>query len=229
VYTAVVGTIKLKGDRRLKQWLKDVEAKHPSLSYFVKKRIITDNLYGVDIMEEANERTLVSTIIPPAIDVDNLASVVVLSETGASLISYHEQLFICSVFNSFVLDYSVRQRVTTNLNFFYIYQLPVPRLVEDDRFFNEIVQRAAKLICTTPEFNDLAQEVAAQSFAPLHSHKDGITDETQRAQLRAELDGMIAHLYDLTEDEFQHILSTFPIVPEATKQAALEAYKTFTL
>jgi len=40
---------------------------------------------------------------------------------------------------------------------------------------------------------------------------------------------MIAHLYDLTEDEFQHILSTFPIVPEATKQAALEAYKTFTL
>ena len=55
VYTAVVGTIKLKGDRRLKQWLKDVEAKHPSLSYFVKKRIITDNLYGVDIMEEATE------------------------------------------------------------------------------------------------------------------------------------------------------------------------------
>jgi hypothetical protein len=223
VYTAVVGTIKLKGDRRLKQWLKDVEANHPSLSYFVKKRIITDNLYGVDIMEEANERTLVSTIIPPAIDVDNLASVVVLSETGASLISYHEQLFICSAFNSFVLDYSVRQRVTTNLNFFYIYQLPVPRLTKDDRFFNEIVQRAAKLICTTPEFDELAQEVG------LTSHKDGITDETQRAQLRAQLDGMITHLYDLTEDEFQHILSTFPIVPEATKQAALEAYKTFTL
>jgi hypothetical protein len=31
VYTAVVGTIKLKGDRRLKNWLKDVEANHPSL------------------------------------------------------------------------------------------------------------------------------------------------------------------------------------------------------
>ena len=39
---------------------------------------------------------------------------------------------------------------------------------------------------------------------------------------------MIAHLYGLTEDEFKHILSTFPIVPEATKQAALEAYRTFT-
>ncbi|MEQ8540353.1 MAG: hypothetical protein RIB93_23225 [Coleofasciculus sp. D1-CHI-01] len=55
VYTAVIGTIKLKGDRRLKAWLNKIEANHPSLSYFVKKRIITDNLYGVDIMEEATE------------------------------------------------------------------------------------------------------------------------------------------------------------------------------
>lgn len=55
VYSAVIGTIKLKGDRRLKKWLKEVEAKHPSLPYFVKKRIITDNLYGIDIMEEATK------------------------------------------------------------------------------------------------------------------------------------------------------------------------------
>jgi predicted HTH transcriptional regulator len=36
---------------------------------------------------------------------------------------------------------------------------------------------------------------------------------------------MIAHLYNLTETEFTHILSTFPIVPEPTKQAALAAYR----
>jgi len=58
VYTAVIGTVELKGDRRLKKWLdEEVKAKHPSLAYFVKKRIITDNLYGVDIMEEATEIT----------------------------------------------------------------------------------------------------------------------------------------------------------------------------
>ena len=28
--------------------------------------------------------------------------------------------------------------------------------------------------------------------------------------MRAELDGRVAHLYGLTEDEFRHILSTFP-------------------
>ncbi len=53
----------------------------------------------------------------------------------------------------------------------------------------------------------------------------GVTDEAERAKLRAELDGIIAHLYGLTEAEFVHILSTFPLVPEATKQAALNAYR----
>jgi len=39
---------------RIAQWLQEA-AKHPSLEYYIKKRIITDNLYGVDIMEEATE------------------------------------------------------------------------------------------------------------------------------------------------------------------------------
>jgi Putative DNA-binding domain len=121
--------------------------------------------------------------------------------------------------NSFVIDYIFRQRVTTHLTFFIVNNIFLPRLAKGDRHFSEIVERAAKLICTTPEFDDLAQEVG------IGSHKNGVTDETQRVKLRAELDGMIAHLYNLTETEFTHILSTFPIVPEPTKQAALEAYR----
>ncbi len=75
VYSAVIGTIKLKGDRRLKKWLNEVEANHPSLPYFVKKRIITDNLYGVDIMEEATEIAklrLFLALVSSAQEVDEL-------------------------------------------------------------------------------------------------------------------------------------------------------------
>ena len=74
---------------------------------------------------------------------------------------------------------------------FYIYQLPVPRLTETDSSFTPIVTRAAKLSCTTPEFDDLAKVVG------LGTHKNGVTHPDERAQLRAELDGMIAHLYNL--------------------------------
>ena len=34
---------------------KKAEQEHKSLNYFIKKRIITDNLYGVDIMGEGAE------------------------------------------------------------------------------------------------------------------------------------------------------------------------------
>lgn len=55
IYSAVIGTIKLMGDASLKRELQEIEKFHPSLPYFIKKRIVTDNLYGVDIMEEATE------------------------------------------------------------------------------------------------------------------------------------------------------------------------------
>lgn len=55
LYSAIVGRIKFLNDPALTQWLKNTEAAHPNIHYFIKKRIITDNLFGVDIMEEATE------------------------------------------------------------------------------------------------------------------------------------------------------------------------------
>ncbi len=165
-----------------------------------------------------NERTLVSTISPRTFHVDNLATIRLFDDAGNLLINNHQQLLLCAFLNSFVADFSIRSRVTTNLNFFYLYQLPVPRLTEGDEFFNEIVERAAKLICTAPEFDDLAKEVG------IKSHKNGVTDPVQRQKLRAELDALIAHLYGLTETEFRHILTTFPLVDESVKTATLDEF-----
>jgi len=53
----------------------------------------------------------------------------------------------------------------------------------------------------------------------------GATDPAARARLRAELDALVAHLYGLTEDEFMHILSTFPLVEESTKQQTLNTFR----
>jgi hypothetical protein len=80
------------------------------------------------------------------------------------------------------------------------------------------MSRAARLVYTMPEFDDLAKEVG------LKNYKDGATDPAERARLRAELDGLIAHLYGITDEEFAHILTTFPIVAEEVKAAALQAY-----
>ena len=133
--------------------------------------------------------------------------------------AYHDRIYVSSYLRDTTLDYFIRQRVSANINFFYVYQLPVPRLTEKDSQFGPIVERAARLICTTPEFDALARQVG------LKSHKDGVTEPAQRAKLRAELDALIAHLYGLTEAEFTHILSTFPLVPQEIKDATLAEFR----
>jgi len=221
------------------------------------------------VASSTNERALISSILPKLVFCGNS----LLVSLDSSFLNESQIVFSNAIFNSFVIDFMLRQKVSQNLNMFYIYQLPVPRLQDGDPWFREIVERAAKLICTTPEFEDLwaavfphpltpspkegegEQEGSAplsrsgrgaggegslgegepehqspspslgEGFRVRASEGHGVTNEVERAQLRAELDGIIAHLYGLTEAEFAHILSTFPLVPEATKQAALSAYR----
>ena len=172
-----------------------------------------------DIAANTNERTLVAALIPAAFHGNKIPTVCTYSGRGEILIKENEQLFLCALLNSFAVDWVIRMKVTTTLNFFYVYQLPVPRLTEKDPKFAPIVERAARLICTTPEFDSLAKQVG------LKSHKDGTTDPAERAQLRAQLDALIAHLYGLTEQEFAHILTTFPLVPGPVTVAARNAYR----
>lgn len=162
----------------------------------------------------SDERTLISTILPTR----NFASESFHLTANRSLRNT-ELLFLTGLLNSFVLDFYLRLSVSANISMYFVYQLPVPRLTEADPEFMPIVQRVSKLTCTTPDFNDLAREVS------LRDHTEGVIDKSQRAQLRAELDGMIAHLYGLAEQEFAYILSTFPVIEQPAKDAALEEFR----
>lgn len=176
------------------------------------------------IASNTNERTLISTVIPPYGFAGNSLSVNFpfchdKDRYNELRLSSSEILVVVALLNSLVADFTLRSRMTTNLNLFYLYQLPIPRFQPKYDTFDRLVERTAKLICTTQEFDDLAREVG------LKSHKNGVTDPVERAKLRAELDGLIAHLYDLTEEEFTYILTTFPLVPEPVKVAAQNAYR----
>jgi hypothetical protein len=182
------------------------------------------------IARNTDTRTLISTLTPKNVFTEVNSTTIKVIETG---ISNAQMTFFCAMANSFVLDWMIRQKVTTTLNMFYIYQLPVPRLTEKDPAFRFIVERAARLICTTPEFDDLWNEVVAANgvrpdskagacHAPLQKPT---TDPVERGRQRAELDGLIAHLYGLTEEEFAYILTTFPLVADPVKIAAQNAYR----
>jgi hypothetical protein len=172
------------------------------------------------IARTTDARTLIAAILPPgSFHAENFQSILRCHKSATSPPDNATCLFLVAVWNSLVVDYGIRMTVSANVNFFYVYQLRIPRLTPSNAAFGPIVDRAARLVCTKEEFDDLAREVG------LKSHKHGASDETRRAELRAELDGLIAHLYGLTEAEFAHVLSTFPLVPDPVKVAAQNAYR----
>jgi len=165
------------------------------------------------IARNTDSRTAIACVMPPNRFCADTA------QTTRNIIEPEVLVFVAAVFNSFVADWEVRQRVTAHMDMHFVYRMRIPRLTKNDAGFWPIAHRAARLICTTPEFDDLAKEVG------LKSHKDGTNDSVERARLRAELDGLIAHLYGLTEKEFAYILTTFPLVPDPVKIAAHNAYR----
>ena len=89
-----------------------------------------------------------------------------------------------------------------------------------------ISERVLKLTCTAEDMRPLAE---AAGF------KEGVHkwDETERAQLRAELDAAYFHLYGLDRAEVDYVLDQFQGVvkedaaagsPGPTRRAILEAY-----
>ena len=166
------------------------------------------------VASNTNERSLISSVIPAGAFCGNS---VLTTVTG--LIEDVQTMFLVAVLNSLVVDSLLRLKVTTNINMFFLYQLPIPRLTKGDQTFKQIVLRAARLICTTPEFDTMAKSVGMTGY------KAGATDPTERARLRAELDALVAHLYGLTEEEFSHVLATFPLIHQSVKDDALAAYK----
>jgi hypothetical protein len=165
------------------------------------------------IARNTDARTMIAAVLPPMTFYGHSLNATTHDLQGSEL------LLMTAFLNSMTLDYQLRQSVTANLTMFFIYQLPVPRLTSKDSAFASIVERAARLVCTTSEFDDLAKT------AGLGSHKHGASKAEERARLRAELDGLIAHVYGLTEAEFTYILSTFPLVPDPVRVAAHNAYR----
>ena len=105
------------------------------------------------------------------------------------------QQFLCGLFNSFVLNYLVRLRVNTHVTTAVVEHLPVPTLDMAPAAFEEIAGLARQL-GRRPDPGALAQ-----------------------------LNGRVAVLYQLSREEFVHILATFPLVPHENRAGALAAFK----
>jgi hypothetical protein len=99
------------------------------------------------------------------------------------------------VFNSFVANYLVRMRVGTHVNVSIVERLPVPHPAMDSLAFNRILELSRRVVSTPTDVEALGGMQAA-----------------------------VAHLYQLNTREFEHVLSTFPLVPAASRESAMRCF-----
>jgi hypothetical protein len=104
------------------------------------------------------------------------------------------QHLLCGLFNSFVVNYLVRHRVTTHVTTGTVERLPIP------------IAEAAPAACR--EISRIARRLA--------KHAD--------AAAFARLNARVAQLYQLSGAEFEYILSTFPLIPIEQRQEALKTF-----
>ena len=98
-----------------------------------------------------------------------------------TMLSGDNQAFLCAMLNSYVANYLVRQVMTTHLGSATVEALRVPKPRYDSPLFEEVVELAHEL---------------------RRAHDD-------RAYARVQ--ALAARCYELTADEFLHVLGTFPL------------------
>ena len=128
-------------------------------------------------------------------------------------------------FNSFALDFVARQKLQgQNLNLFILEQLPVIPPDAYGRKFGDATAREVVLdhvLRLTYTANDMVPFARNLGY-------DGppfIWNENERSHLRARLDALFFHLYGLSRDDADYILSTFPIV-QREDEVQFGAYRT---
>ena len=109
------------------------------------------------------------------------------------------QHVLCALLNSFVANYLIRMRVNTHVTVALVSRLPVP-LVRAEH--DEFVRLAA-----------LSRRLAAGAGS------------CEEASEYSELQAIVARLYRLTAEEFEHVLGTFPLVSVEVRQRSLTIFR----
>ena len=159
------------------------------------RRLMKDGRYARprlayrDVASATNQLTLIAAVIPA-----NCISTHTVFCLRTPL-ARPDQHLLCALFNSFVMNYLARLRVSTHVTTAIVEQLPVP------------TRASAPRVCG---------ELAALSRSLSRRPEPAVS---------ARMQALVAGLYQLSVEEFEYVLSTFPLVSEVEREQALTIYR----
>jgi hypothetical protein len=165
--------------------------------------------YGLafrEISRSTDERTMIAAIIPPGHIFGHKGTCEKIPWERPDATA----LILCAVFNSFVFDWCVRQKIAASLSLFMLHGCPAPVLSDGAARF--LAHGSLRLSCRHAGYANLWRE-QLPGVTPFYLTSD------DRATLRAMVDAVVARAYGLERDHYRHILTGFghkthPSAPE---------------
>jgi hypothetical protein len=165
-----------------------------------------------------NVRTVIACVIPAHTFAATNAPIVLpltRKQIGSDYEYFRNLAYLSGVLNSMVFDFLIRRRIPFTLNFFYIYQTPMPSDMHDD-ISNEITYISVKLSSIDDRFIDIASALGVE-IAPISMK--------ERIELTAKLNALVAKHYGLTREQFEVILQSFEGFDEEQELVSLKDVK----
>jgi hypothetical protein len=168
-----------------------------------------------DVARTTDERTLIATVLPKGIPCVHTVQTLRPHEANPSeedlrntpLHTAYDRLFTdkelfvaVGLLNSLPFDFLIRTKVDTHVVKYKFKESQVPRLTEDDEWFDYIWERAARLNCYGEKFEEMRDRLGGV---------EPVIDMEERREVQAELDSAAFHAYGLDREQTAFVLDDF--------------------
>lgn len=183
----------VSGSGRSAKWIPNVGTIRPQ--FYISREILNEQLHNrigtlragyCDITGQTNERAMTSAVIPSGVVCGNKVPTIIFPGADGEKRLY----FFVGVTNSFVFDWILRRVLSTTVNYFLLFSLPMPSI-------DLSCQQAKRIISLTKQLSDMGPEFYTGDMM---------------GTLRAELDVEVAKAYGLDFDDLELIMKDFPLL-----------------
>lgn len=156
------------------------------------------------IASSTNERTQICTIISPGIICNHSTGI----ESNPNVRPDFIALSTCAALNSYFADWQVRQRASSNISAFIFRGTRLPVALTSNKF---LAHSSLRLICNHEGYKSLWHEQLGNVWreAGVAFTWPVLLGEDARWSVRTAIDAVVAQAYDLTREQYVHVLSSF--------------------
>jgi hypothetical protein len=200
----------------LSEQAKNDPNREPRAMYWVSRGDVDDavpesarssfNLGWRGVTSSTNERTFVPTCFPKS----------AVGNNELLVLGPHDETLIClmALWSSLAFDFVARQKLgSTQANQFIIKQLACPSPAQLDSWCAKSLKGGREsLMAAVLELSYTSWRLEAMSASCGLAGAPFVWDADRRAEIRAELDATIFHLYQWTRDDVDYVLGTFDVL-----------------